>query len=239
MGLSSDLTEQAVTDALPGRAVRFYPAILSTEADALAWARAGAPHGAVVVADYQASPRGRGGFPWDITPGEGLGFSIVLQPDLPPHREGWMYVVAATALADIAGEDAVTVWPDGVRVGGEPWAALGVQTLPGPQSLEAAVVTLLVHDAPPPRGPLLTAIVEAVEARLNAPPTEVVGSFVARCETIGRSVRARLVPLGPAGQQVSGVAEDVKEDGALVLRTRNERRVAVRPQSLGVLEEAL
>ncbi|MDQ4130536.1 MAG: hypothetical protein M3133_06040, partial [Actinomycetota bacterium] len=76
---------------MPGRPVRTYPAILSTSADAFAWARAGAPEGALVVADYQAAPRGRAGLPWEVRPGEGLGFSLVLRPELPPEREGWLY----------------------------------------------------------------------------------------------------------------------------------------------------
>ncbi|HWH34036.1 MAG TPA: hypothetical protein VNT56_01805 [Acidimicrobiales bacterium] len=54
-----DLSAGVLAAALPDRPLRSYPAPLSTEADALAWARAGAPVGAVVVADYQAAPRGR------------------------------------------------------------------------------------------------------------------------------------------------------------------------------------
>lgn len=57
MELSTDLSAHALAEALPGRPVRSYPAMLSTEADALAWARAGADDGAVVVAGYQAAPR--------------------------------------------------------------------------------------------------------------------------------------------------------------------------------------
>ena len=61
MGLDDDLAADALAADLPGRPLRSYPALLSTEADALAWARAGGPGGAVVVAGYQASPRGRAG----------------------------------------------------------------------------------------------------------------------------------------------------------------------------------
>jgi BirA family biotin operon repressor/biotin-[acetyl-CoA-carboxylase] ligase len=71
VGLDDDLAADVLAADLPGRPLRSYPALLSTEADALAWARAGAPDGAVVVAGYQASPRGRAGLPWQVQQGTG------------------------------------------------------------------------------------------------------------------------------------------------------------------------
>ena len=63
MALGDDLSAEALAAVLPGRPIRAYPALLSTEADALAWARAGAPSGALVAAAYQAAPRCRAGLP--------------------------------------------------------------------------------------------------------------------------------------------------------------------------------
>jgi len=67
-----------------------------------------------VVADYQASPRGRGGLPWTVVAGRGLGFSLVLRPDLSPLREGWPYVAATLAVAEVLGEHTGVEWPDTV-----------------------------------------------------------------------------------------------------------------------------
>lgn len=117
-----------VVSALAGREVRAYPALVSTEADALAWARAGASSGSVVVAGHQVSPRGRGGFPWEIDPGRDIAFSMVLRPGLPPEREGWVYVVAVSALADVIGGR--IAWPDEVRVDGGRAGAVSVQVGP-------------------------------------------------------------------------------------------------------------
>ncbi|MDQ3931293.1 MAG: hypothetical protein M3252_00415, partial [Actinomycetota bacterium] len=127
MDVGEDLSPDAVAEALPDRPVRSYPAILSTSADALAWARAGAPEGAVVVADYQASPRGRAGLPWQVRPGEGLGFSLVLRPQLPPEREGWLYTVAASGMADVLGPQTRIQWPDEVVRDDERAGAVGVE----------------------------------------------------------------------------------------------------------------
>jgi BirA family biotin operon repressor/biotin-[acetyl-CoA-carboxylase] ligase len=234
--LIGDLTTEAVAAALPDREVRVYPALLSTQADALAWARAGAPAGAVVVADYQASPRGRAGLEWRAPAGETVGFSLVLRPRLPPPREGWPYVAATTALADVAGEDARTEWPDEVRLGGERAAAVGVDVWLGPVSVEWAVVNVLVLGAEPPRAPLLARAVAAIEERCASSTVPVLADYLRRCDTIGRRVRARMIPLGPGGTQFEGEAVNVLADGALVLDTESGR-IAVRPQNLGLLEE--
>jgi BirA family biotin operon repressor/biotin-[acetyl-CoA-carboxylase] ligase len=236
--VGDDLSLDALAAALPERAVRTYPALLSTEADALAWARAGAPQGAVVVADYQASPRGRGGRPWQVLPGVGLAFSLVLRPRLAPARDGWLYVIASCAIADVLGSDARLDWPDEVRVGERRVAAVGVQAELAPPGAPWAVVSVLMVEARPPRTPLLARVVEAIEARDRAPAEALLHDYLARCSTLGRAVRARLLPLGPAGGEVAGTAVTVLKDGALVVATPDARRVAVPPGVLAVLDDA-
>lgn len=233
--MSDDLAAAAVTAALGARAVRSYPALLSTEAAAMAWARDAAPTGAVVVADYQASPRGRSGLPWTVEPGHGLGFSLLLRPQLPPEREGWPYVAASLGLADVLDAPSVE-WPDTVMAGDRTVARLGVHVELGPARTEWATVTVLVDDATPPRAPLLARLAGAVEDRLAEPAETVVAAYRARCTTLGREIRARLIPMGPGGPAVTGEAVDVLDDGALVVRTERGNRVAVRPQNLGMLE---
>ncbi len=235
--MTGDLDDNALFDALPGRPVRSYPALLSTESDAMAWARSGAPAGAVVVADYQASPRGRAGLMWQVSPGKGLGFSLVLRPNLPPEREGWCYIVASVALGDVVGgEDNVLRWPDGVQdLAGNPVADLGLHVQLGPARTDWVTVTVLVSEASPPRAPLLAELVRAIEDRLEQPPEPVLEDYRRRSGTIGTAVRARMIPLGPGGPEVSGQAVDVLDDGALVILTAREHRVAVRPQNLGLL----
>jgi BirA family biotin operon repressor/biotin-[acetyl-CoA-carboxylase] ligase len=237
----ADLAAEELGRLLPERPVRTYPALLSTEADALAWVRAGAQSGSVVVADYQASPRGRGGLPWQVTQGEGLGFSLVLRPALSEAREGWIYTVATAALADViarsAGGEVTVEWPDEVRVAGARAAAVGVVTEVGVAGLTWAVVTALVEGLAPPRGPALTRFVEAVEDRLAQEPERVLDDQRRRCETLGRRVRALLIPMGPAGVRIEGRAVDILADGALLIETGGGPRVAVLPHHLGFLED--
>lgn len=232
------LSEEALSAAMPDRPIRAFPALLSTEAEALARARAGDPAGTLVVADYQAAPRGRGGLPWELDPERDVGFSLVLRPPLPPSREGWLYLAGCCALAELAGDTATTAWPDEVRVDGRLWGAVAVQTDPEPATIRWAVVTVrLPWDTE--RASRVAAAVAAIEARVDRPTDELLADYRARCETLGRQVTARLVPMGPTGVTVTGLASDVRDDGALILATRTGQRLAVPPPNLGRLDEAL
>lgn len=236
--MNADLDGPELAAALGDRAVRTYPAVLSTEATAMAWARQGAPTGAIVVADYQASPRGRGGLPWMVRLGHGLGFTMLLRPGLPPEREGWPYVAALLALHDVVGtDDAGLAWPDTVHApGGAVLARLGAYVELGPSRTEWVSLTVLVEDASPPRAPLLGRLADALEQRLSAPSEQVLAHYLPRCTTLGRQLRARLIPMGPGGPEVTGEAVDVLADGALVLLTARGNRVAIPPHNLGLLE---
>jgi len=236
--VSGDLDEETLAAALGDRPLRSLPAVLSTESQAMAWARAGVASGAVVVADYQASPRGRGGLPWEVQPGRGLGFSLVTHPDLPSEREGWPYVAASLAVAEVLGDTRLD-WPDTVLGTADegPLAQLGVYVEPGPVGIAWATITVLVGGALPPRAPLLAGLVDRIEERLLDDPDRVLIECRERCVTLGREVRARLIPMGPSGPEVVGEAVDVLADGALVIRTERGSRVAVPPQNLGLLED--
>jgi BirA family biotin operon repressor/biotin-[acetyl-CoA-carboxylase] ligase len=239
LDVTGDLGAPEIAAAFGDRPVRTYPALLSTEAVAMAWARQGAASGAVVVADYQASPRGRGGLVWTVRQGHGLGFTLLARPELPPEREGWPYVAALLALHDVLGTpDSALAWPDGVcAADGTTLARLGVYVELGPARTEWLSVTALVEDASPPRAPLLARLVDALEHRLSAPAEQVLADYLPRCTTLGQQRRARLIPMGPGGPEVTGEAVDVLADGALVLLTARGNRVAVPPHNLGLLED--
>lgn len=236
MALSDDLGEGELAAALAGRPVRSYPALLSTEADALAWARAGAPDGAVVVADYQAAPRGRSGLEWRVTPGTDLAFSVILRPALAVEREGWLYTLACTAVAETCGSDATIEWPDEIhgRVGAP--AAVGIRAEAGAHALAWAVVNVMIPGCRRPRATVLAQLLATLDELARRPADEVLDLHRSRCATLGRRVSATLLPLGPNAVRVAGTAATTLKDGALVISTDDERRMAVRPQSLGTIE---
>ena len=71
--------EQALED-LPLGGIQYYRTIGSTNREALAWAKTGAPDLALVTADEQTAGYGRGGSKWYTPKGEALAFSIILNP---------------------------------------------------------------------------------------------------------------------------------------------------------------
>ena len=223
-----------VNEALGDRPVRAYPAILSTDADAQAWGRSGAPAGAVVVSEYQAAPRGRAGLTWDVDHENDLVFSMVARPNLPDTREGWLYIPALVGIAEAIG-GATFEWPDDIRRGGDRLAAIGWHVELGSGRVDWAVLTVWrrgVDDR-------LRALVETVEhldRRLADPPSEVLAVARERCTTLGSRVRALLIPMGPAGPRVEGTGADLLDDGALLLHTPAGGRIPITPQALGQLE---
>ena len=63
-----------------GREGRVLESTASTNDNALAWAAAGAPEGAWIVAGAQTAGRGRRGRVWASPPGAGLYLSVVFRP---------------------------------------------------------------------------------------------------------------------------------------------------------------
>lgn len=218
---------------LPERPLRIYPAAMSVEADAIAWARDDAVDGAVVTADYQVAPRGRGGLEWEVRAGRDVAFSMILRPSLPEAREGWLYTVATVALSDL--DDGASVrWPDEVHRDADLRARVGVQTGIAAGSITWAVVSVLRRDVDPAQA--TATAVAAIERRLGDDPGSVLADHRARVATLGQRVRARMVPMGPAGVVHEGEAVAVRDDGGLAIRTAAGALLRVVPQALGMLE---
>lgn len=83
----------------------------STNERARELAMAGAPHGTLVTASEQSAGRGRHGRSWSAPAGSGLLMSLVLRdaPRLLP-------LIAAVAVCDVCGAQALVKWPNDVVV---------------------------------------------------------------------------------------------------------------------------
>lgn len=79
------------------------------------------PEGAVLVAEAQTSGRGRLDRTWTAPARSGLFLSVLLKPDVPVHRWGWLPlltgVAAASGLSKAAGVDLTLKWPNDLLVG--------------------------------------------------------------------------------------------------------------------------
>lgn len=93
----------------------------STNDDAKAGAKEGAPHGAVWLAEEQSAGRGRQGRTWSAARGDGLLFSVLLRLACPPANVPLVSLVAGLAVRDAVAKAApaaevLVKWPNDVVV---------------------------------------------------------------------------------------------------------------------------
>jgi BirA family transcriptional regulator, biotin operon repressor / biotin---[acetyl-CoA-carboxylase] ligase len=218
------------------RDIRRFDTVDSTNRVALEAARAGAPEGLVIVADFQTAGRGRLGRSWTAPPGASLLVSALVRP--PVRLAGRVGLAAGLALAEavevVAGVRAALKWPNDLVVGGRKLAGILAEADLG--SAEAAVVvgigcnvnwdelpedlaataTACNREAgrTVDREALLDTLLTRLEARVAAldGPT-LLDDYRARLATIGRRVHVEL----PTGA-LNGVAVDLGADGELIVR---------------------
>ena len=119
--------------------VGFVASTGSTNADLMAAARAGAPEGAVLVADHQTAGRGRRGRSWVAPPGTALLASVLLRPCWSGDALALLSPAVALAVRDAcasAGAGVWLKWPNDVIAAGPAEAKLAgvlaeLHTAPG------------------------------------------------------------------------------------------------------------
>src|SRR5690242_6197613 len=93
----------------------------STNADLLARALAGEPEGTVLATEDQRAGRGRLGRTWITPPRAALTFSLLVRPDVPPAKRGWLPLLAGVAVAgaitSVTGVETSLKWPNDVLAG--------------------------------------------------------------------------------------------------------------------------
>jgi BirA family biotin operon repressor/biotin-[acetyl-CoA-carboxylase] ligase len=112
-----------------GRPLVVTPRTASTNDDAKAAARAGAPEGAAFIADAQSGGRGRLGRTWFSPAGENLYTSFVLRPSFDPKRVPLVTLTAGLAVLDAVTPRAVSrrvglKWPNDVYIDGRKVAGI-------------------------------------------------------------------------------------------------------------------
>jgi BirA family biotin operon repressor/biotin-[acetyl-CoA-carboxylase] ligase len=131
-----------------GRTWRHVAACGSTNDEAAAWARAGAPAGAVVTADAQERGRGRLGRRWHSPSGDSLYFSLVLRPALAPREVPPVTLAAGVAVAEALARFEVTPqlkWPNDLLLGGKKVAGILTEMASARDRIEHLVVGIGVN----------------------------------------------------------------------------------------------
>ena len=226
-----------------GRALFVHEVLPSTNDEALRLARGGAVHGTVVVAEQQTAGRGRRGRGWSSPPGVNLYLSLVLRPALAPQRAPELVPTLAVAAAETlraAGADAGIKWPNDLEIDGRKAGGILTELSASGERIQFVVAGLGLNvnvepaDLPEEVRERATSLRIAIGHAVSRPA--LVADLLARIEgwldlhqragfapvraryrelsvTLGRRVR-----LIEDEATVEGVAEDIDESGALLLR---------------------
>jgi BirA family biotin operon repressor/biotin-[acetyl-CoA-carboxylase] ligase len=210
-----------------GKPYRYLGRVGSTQDILRAWAEAGAPEGALVLAEVQERGRGRRGRPWESRPGESLTFSLLLRPALPLSALSLLPLLAGLALFEAVGLGGLK-WPndllseDGRKLGGILLEAkaegeevayallgVGVNVAWAPEGAAS-----LQEFGPYSRREVLLAFLRRLEALLPIleNPEALLARYRQASYTLGRRVRVET----PKGV-VEGVAQEVLPDGSLLV----------------------
>jgi BirA family biotin operon repressor/biotin-[acetyl-CoA-carboxylase] ligase len=241
--LDGPAVQAALTrDSLLWRSLEVVPEIGSTNAALVAAAGEDAPEGAVLVAEHQVAGRGRLDRVWTSPPRAGITVSVLLRPDVPAARRGWLPLLTGVALAEAVGEvtgvRASLKWPndllavDGRKLAGILAETRGTAVVVG-VGLNVSTTAAELPDtgtslsrvlgATVDRGPVLLAFLRALEKRYRR-WTEVLGDpvssglaqdYLAWSSTVGADVVVSL----PDGSTLEGTAQAVDWDGRLVVST--------------------
>jgi BirA family biotin operon repressor/biotin-[acetyl-CoA-carboxylase] ligase len=199
--------------------------------------------GTVVVAEEQKAGRGRLGRGW-VSPKGGLWFSILLRPPIPASEAPKLTLMAAVAVArGLENRFAIKArlkWPNDVLVQGKKLCGILAEARCGekldfvilgiginanflltalPEELRRTAITMReILQKPVDRYSLLRSIIHELETRYEpfcaGDRESIIAEWKTLADTLGKPVRVET-----ASGIVLGVAEDVDETGALVVKT--------------------
>ncbi|MFQ6019162.1 MAG: biotin--[acetyl-CoA-carboxylase] ligase [Dehalococcoidia bacterium] len=227
-----------------GQAVHYFDATGSTQDEARRLAETGAPEGALVIAEQQRAPRGRLGRSYFTPPG-GLWFSLLLRPRRTPEEVIALSLLAAVgvhrAIEAVTGLRATVKWPNDLLLDGRKAVGILVELLSEQDVLRYAVVgvgvnaNLRADDFPAElratatslretmgrevsRLSLLRRTLEHMETLYDDYLAQGPGPILAAWRSLP-SVLGQQVQVDDLRQTWEGVAIDLDEDGALLVRT--------------------
>lgn len=228
-----------------GRAVSHYEHTLtSTNLVLKDMAMQGAPHGSLCLCEQQTAGRGRMDRSWSSPEGQGVWLSVLLRPDMPADRAPLITFCCALAMAKavrrVTSLDAKIKWPNDLVLNGRKLcgillemvfnsqgyavvAGTGLNVRRGayPDELADRATSIEEWAEVPDRGAIIAAYLRELEDALTAAEKDgfagIAEDFRRECITLGSKVHV----LG-TDTEFTGVAEDIDETGALLVRADGE-----------------
>lgn len=238
-----DSTSLAELAAERGAPIHYLEETGSTNDDAKAGGRAGAPSGSVWIAESQTAGRGRQGRTWVSPRGDNLLFSVLYRVSCAPARVPVLSLVVGLAVRDavadaLAGEAAARVkWPNDVQIRGKKVAGILVESTVMGAKVENLVVgigiNVLTREFPseiaeiatsvareahetgrdPSRLSILRAVLVNLDRDLELAAHRGLGPMQARLNAHDALAGRRVV-----GDGIEGTAEGIDPEGRLMIR---------------------
>jgi BirA family biotin operon repressor/biotin-[acetyl-CoA-carboxylase] ligase len=242
---ADDLLSRLSPGQVVGRDIQVFQQTSSTNDVVEKLARDGVAEGVVIFAETQTKGRGRLGRKWLSPEGQGLWFSVLLRPQMPPGSVTQITIAAATAVARAIRQETGLApqikWPNDILIQGQ--KVVGILT-----ELSAEIdrvryvivgigVDVNVHDFPSELSAVATSLALAagktfIRAEIAAAILKELDSDYGRitrgefgalaeeweqqCITLGARVKIHI-----GDRTVTGRAESLDADGALLLRTEH------------------
>jgi BirA family biotin operon repressor/biotin-[acetyl-CoA-carboxylase] ligase len=228
-----------------GRTIHYSQSVDSTNSRAYQLALQGAKEGEVVITESQIEGRGRLGRHWFSPPFLNLYLSLILRPQIPPHRASLITLMAAVATADAiqnySGLFPQIKWPNDVLLRGRKVAGLlneiqsemdrihfvilgiGINlNIDGemfPKEIQEMATSLKREMGETiSRKDFLCSLLVALEG-WYATFLKEGGSPVLEAWRGRAKIEGKHVNISSFGENLSGVAVDVDSDGALIIET--------------------
>jgi len=242
--LYSEEVEAGLETSLIGREIRYSAGVASTNENAKEWAREGAPDGAVYLAEEQGVGKGRLGRGWFSPRGRGLWFSVVVRPQINPADVPQITLVAAIAVATAINEQTGLIpgikWPNDLLAGKGKLCGILTEMNADMERIQYIVigiglnVNISLDDIPQELQGVITSIAMETGKEINR--VQLLQTILRQMDywyqiwissgfhvilekwkqwnvTLGQRVQVSTLK-----EVVEGVAEDVDETGALVVR---------------------
>lgn len=245
--LSARAVVRRLTTRLLGSRVFFFPETTSTNDAATELAAAGQPEGTLVLAEAQVSGKGRLGRSWVSPEGCNLYFSIIFRPPVSPRRAHLITIMASLALATVLRREygiAVGIkWPNDLLFNDRKLAGLLTELKAETDRIDYVVLGIGINvnwaaaDIPKEIRTIATSVREAKGRAVSR--LDLLAWFMEELEnlylghglespgimddwrgfscTLGRKVRIKAF-----GRVVEGTAENVDDDGRLLVNTGKE-----------------
>jgi BirA family biotin operon repressor/biotin-[acetyl-CoA-carboxylase] ligase len=244
---------KSLTTRWLGRTVHFFPEVDSTNVTAMDLAQQNAPEGTVVLTEQQLRGRGRGDRSWHSPPGVGIYCSIVLRPELSPTKTMLLTLMTAVAIAKVVALETNLSprikWPNDILINDRKVVGILLESKVEGAAVEHAIIGFGINvnhtpaDLPKElflpasslfielgelvdRSKLLSKILTEIEYLYEGLQQGDVATILEEWRrfsaTLGRHVR-----ILQRGKRKEGIAVDVTEEGALLVRVEQDSLITV------------